>query len=150
MCLGDIDNRHCGLYSAFCGFEWLGEHLDELWDERFAGMEPLAIWNFLDERLYGWRDGVDVAHETPLEHIEADAARYGKFNFLTNWDELFDRHKAFIFRSPTTRIVWVLVRTGREPVVVLKATAERLSAVSRAFVEWFRDQERRLSGLHDL
>lgn len=146
VCLGDINSRHCGLYSAFCGFESLAEHLHELWDERFDGLEPLAIWSFLDERLYGWRDGVDVAHETPLEHIEADAARYGKFDFLTNWDEPFDRHKAFILRSPNTRTVWVLVRRESEPVVVLKASAERLLTVSRAFVEWFRQQERRLRG----
>src|SRR5579859_4115633 len=72
MRLGDIDNRHCGLYGAFCGFEWLAEHLDELWDERFGSLDPLDIFNFLDERLYGWRDGVDVSDDTPLEHVEAD------------------------------------------------------------------------------
>ena len=145
ICLGDIDNRHCGLYSAFCGFEWLAEHLDELWDEQLVGRDDLGIWNFFDERLYGWRNGVDVIDERPREYIEADAVRYDKFNFLTNWDELFDRHKAFIFRPPNTRAVRILVQTMQAPMIAISVSAVGVLTASRGFVRWFREQEQRLS-----
>jgi hypothetical protein len=72
--LGDISERYCALYPAYCSFRSLPSCLDSLWADELAGLGDEGVWNFLD----------------------ADWAAWDRFNFLSNWGERFDGYKAFI------------------------------------------------------
>src|SRR4051794_18443935 len=85
VALGDIEDRHCGLYQAFCGFRWLSEHLGELWDVELAGLDDVAAWNFLDGLLYGYHGDVEIEDGRSLDQVRADWAYWSKYDFLTNW-----------------------------------------------------------------
>lgn len=146
IALGDIDNRHCGLYGAYCGFTKATENLPLLWEENFNGLDDLALWNILDGLLYGYHGEVPLDDERSYEQVCADMRRYGKFNFLTNWDEPFDHHKAFLL-APPNRPLRVLAR-GLPPSVGLGINFSRdgFTAACLAFGDWYKREENRLLG----
>lgn len=145
--LGDIDDRQCALYPSYGVFDWMVAHLEELWDDALNGLDDLATWNFLDGALYGYHGDVEIEDDRSLDEMTRDAHRFGKFDFLTNWGEQFDGgYKSFIIHPPD-RPLRVLSRAF--PMSVgLGVNISRMGFVraSQAFVEWFKDQERRLSG----
>jgi hypothetical protein len=146
VALGNIKDRHCGLHPAFSGFHWLLEHLDKLWNEELAGLDDKAMWNFLDGLLYGYHGDVEIADNRSMDELNADAARYGMFNFLTNWGEQFDGHKAFIVCPPGKAIVRIFGREFPASMGVgTDVSRAGFLAASREFVCWFEEQERRLS-----
>src|SRR6266699_7334177 len=56
--LGDIDNRHNGLYVT--SFVEMADALDLLWAPELEGLDDTATWNFLDGLLYGYHGEVEV------------------------------------------------------------------------------------------
>jgi hypothetical protein len=142
--LGDIDDRHCGLYLPYLNFRSRARSLDELWDENLTGLSDREIWNFLDGRLYGFHGDVEIEDDRTLDEVDADMVRYGKFNFLTNWGEQFDGYKSFLL-CPPGKPLRVLCRRLPERIGLgLDVSRAGFTAASRAFVRWFEEQERRL------
>ena len=150
--LGDIDDRHCALYPAYCGFRSLlspvhGEpKIDRLWAEELAGLDDVAAWNFLDGLLYGYHGDVEVPDDRTLEECRRDAVVWGCFDFLTNWGEQFDGYKAFIMRPPggPVRILSRRLPDGMGRAV--EVSRDGFVAACEGFVRWFEEQDLRLRG----
>jgi hypothetical protein len=141
--LGKIERRYCHLGPAYHGFCDLVRGLSEAWDESLATLDDRAAFNFLDGLLYGYCEGVEIEDGRSLRQIRADAARYGKFDFLTNWGEPFDGYKAFLM-CPPQGDVRVLCRE----IPSLRADVSKSAVLSAAgsFVTWYEEQEQRLRG----
>jgi hypothetical protein len=144
--LGNIEDRHCGLYPSYTALDWMSVHLEDLWDDALSGLDDRATWNFLDGALYGYHGDVEIEDNRSLEEVKRDAQRYGKFNFLTNWGEQFDGgYKSFVV-CPPSKPLRVLSRAFPESVGLgVNVSRAGFARASRAFAEWFKDQERRLS-----
>jgi hypothetical protein len=145
--LGRIEERHCALYPSHLAFEWLVTHLDELWAPELAVFDDGGIWKFLDSLLYGYHDqlALDEHDRRTLSEMQQDSAEFSRFNFLTNWGEQFDGgYKSFIFRPPSeqVRILSRAFPANLGPCV--QVTPEGFVTAATGFVEWFREQERRL------
>ena len=116
--LGDIDDRHCALYPAYCGFRSLlspvhGEpKIDRLWAEELAGLDDVAAWNFLDGLLYGYHGDVEVPDDRTLEECRRDA------------------------------VVWLPDGMGR----AVEVSRDEFVAACEGFVRWFEEQDLRLRG----
>jgi|SRR5262245_1019856 len=98
--LGDIDDRHCELYGAYCGFRELVSSVDRLWAAKLLGLADVAAWNHLDALLDGYHGDVGVPDDRTVEQCRRDWDVWGCFNFLTNWGEQFAGYKAFIMPPP--------------------------------------------------
>ena len=145
--IGNIENLHCALSDAAMGFAEKLEQLDALWDEELNGLDHRGIWNFLDGKLYGYHGDLEIEDQRTLEQVQADAARYGKFNFLTNWGEPFDGCKAFIMIPPVHRQVRILYDVTKPSFELRSAEVSREEFVeaARTFIAWFDEQRGRLS-----
>ena len=144
VALGNVGKRYCGLHHAYTSFGWLASHLDELWAPELAGLDDVAAWNFLDGLLYGYHGDVEVPDDRTVEQCRADAAAWGRFDFLTNWGEQFDGFKAFIL-CPPGGPVRILSRRLPEHMgrgVLVSPAGFRVAA--GGFTHWFREESRRL------
>jgi hypothetical protein len=144
--LGNIDDRQCALYPSYRAFDWMGAHLEDLWEDALDGLDDLATLNFLDGALYGYHGDVEIEDDRSLEDLGRDAQRFGKFNFLTNWGEQFDGgYKSFVV-CPPNKPLRVLSRAFPESVgLSVNVSRDGFARASRAFVDWFKSQERRLN-----
>jgi len=136
--IGDFEDSRCALYPSYMGFMALQRELGALWLPEFDGLDDQALWDHLDALLY-------VEDSRSDEQVSADAIRYGKFIFLTNWGEQFDRDgKSFVVCHPngTVRILNLGLpgRVAREVCV-----ADVRLSISR-FVQWFELESERLRG----
>src|SRR5438128_886855 len=68
--LGDIENRQCGLYGAYCGFREVASRIDRLWAKELDGLDDVAAWNHLDGLLYGYHGDVELADNRTLEECQ--------------------------------------------------------------------------------
>jgi hypothetical protein len=134
--LGRIDERHCLLASGVWPLVWLRDHLDRLWDERLEGLEDVAAFRLLDALLYG-----DDART--LEEIQADADRFNKFDFLTNWGEQFDHWKGFIL-CPAGSDLQIAYRRPDGSLGSATVTRGGFVDAVNGVERWFIEQERRL------
>lgn len=144
IALGDIEDRYCGLGSAY---ERLGEvvsSIDHLWAEELVGLEDVAAWNFLDGLLYGYHGDVELADARTLEECRRDAVRWGRFNFLTNWGEQFDGHKSFIMRPPSGPVRILSRRLPGNMGLSVEVSRDGFVAAVEGFARWFEEQELRL------
>jgi hypothetical protein len=100
--IGNYDEPHCGLGGPCAHFKETCGELNDLWDDEFANMADVELWNFLDGLLYGYHGNVELDDDLrSMDEILQDSSRYSKFNFLTNWGEMFDRGgKSFILKQP--------------------------------------------------
>jgi hypothetical protein len=145
--LGDLDDRHCGLFDAYSGFQDTVASLDSLWDNAFICLNDQAIFNHLDVLLYGYRQGVEIVDNRTVEDCKRDWDRWGRFDFLTNWGEPFNGCKAFLLHPPGPRLR-VLFRAPSEDSVVSKdiSVLGFLAAVS-AFSRWYQKQDQGLKNV---
>jgi hypothetical protein len=145
--LGRLEERYCALYHSHCSFEWVAAHLDELWTPELAAFGDDGKWNFLHGLLYGYHGDIDLGEHDrrTLAEMRLDWAEYGRFDFLTNWGEQFDGGFAsFLFRPPG-QDVCILSRAFPPNVgLCVRVTPGGFVAAATGFVEWFREQERRL------
>lgn len=142
--LGNIDDRHSGLYLPCLGFQRTAQHLEELWDETLAGLDDREIWNHLEGLLYGFHGDVEIEDGRTSDEVDADLARYGKFNFLTNWETPFDGYKAFLL-CPPGKPLRVLCRLPDRRTLAVDISRAGFVAAAEAFARWFQEQQRRLS-----
>jgi len=143
--LGNIENTHCSLYHAFETFHWLSRHLNRLWDDQLNGLDDLAVWNFLDGRLYGFHgDLKDDTHT--LEELKSDWANWSRFNFLTNVGEQFDGYESFILCPPGQSVRILSRRFPPHLGIAVNVTRPGFVAGAEGFAGWYQEQERRLVG----
>lgn len=142
--LGNGKDLHCGMTGAADGFLRLVEHLDDLWDDALSGLSDHEVWNFLDGRLYGYHGTLELHDGRTLATIKADATKYGKFDFLTNWDEMFDGYKAFLL-CPPNKAVRILSREFPPNVgLAVEVSHAGVTEAAVSFVRWFDDNNRLL------
>lgn len=142
--LGDITDEHCGLFGAYCGFKELVTDEPRLWDDSFAGLSFEQIHDLVRNAIYG-------DDERSMEAIVADAQRYQRFDFLTNWDEPFDGFASVILQQDdtTTTIMhrphsaWGRTRDPG-PFLVASCRTTGFRAACAAFVQWYDEQSERL------
>ena len=146
--LGDIEERSCGLYHSYHAFGSLASRVDQLWAEELAGLDDGAIFDMLDELLYGGRFDSPVQPPSSLfgEEGQRNLSLWGCFDFLNNWGEQFDGYKSFIL-CPPGGPVRVLSRSfiGHPGTSVECSLAGVVTAVN-GFRRWFEGQELRLRG----
>ncbi len=144
VALGNLDDRYCGLYQAYSEFVRLTANLDSLWADELTGLDDVSAWNFLDGMLYGYHGDIELADERTLEECERDAARWGPFNFLTNWGEQFDGYKSFLL-CPPGDLARVLSRRLPEHMGCGVSVAQRgIVEATADFAQWFEAESRRL------
>ena len=144
--LGDITERQCALYPAYCEFLPLPSLLEELWSPELEGLGDLDAWNLLDGLLYGYHGDVEVTDDRSLEQCQADWSAWGKFNFLTNWGEQFDGHKSFLVCPPGGPVRILSRRLPTALGLGVDVTIEAVIKASHEFVRWFEEEEHRLRG----
>lgn len=145
VCIGDFAEKHCGLFCSYDGFRSLAASLPSLWRAEFSSLSDRELWNLLDEKLYGYHGDVAIEDDSPLEKILQDAHTYGRFNFLTNWGEQFDRDgKSFIVCTPDQQVRILNLSLPPSKGIVLRVSMFPISASIRAFLEWFESEAARL------
>ncbi len=102
--IGNFNERYCNLCSACDDFESTSSYLNSLWSKKFNNKSDLQIINFLDEKLYGYHGDIEIEDNRTSEDCCHDWDIYGKFNFLTNWGEMFNGYKAFLLKTPNGEI----------------------------------------------
>ena len=143
--IGNYEEEHCALYPAFEGFERLAGELPTLWISEFGEMSNEALWNFLDGMLYSYHGDTPIEDDRTAAQCSHDWEIYGKFDFLTNWGEQFDRGgKSFIMCTPAG-IVRILNRSlPVEFGMSLTAPLEEVLHGISLFRKWFASEEKRL------
>jgi hypothetical protein len=134
--LGNIQETCCGLGDAASEFAWAASNLEELWDESLQGLDDQATFAFLDAAYYGDDD-------RSADQVHADAERYAKFNFLTNWGEQFDGFKAFWIHAPDGSL-HIHYRLPDNTLGSSQVTKKAFITAATEFVRWFREQDQRL------
>lgn len=142
--LGDITDRYCGLDHAYSEFSQLADNLDSLWADELAGLDDLAAWNFLDGLLYGYHGDLELADDRSLEECHRDAARWARFDFLTNWGEQFDGYKSFLLCPPgdSARVLSLRLPPGLGRGVAISRRG--LVEAASGFADWFEAESKRL------
>jgi hypothetical protein len=143
--IGDYSEAFCALYPAYCGFKNLAQTLPDLWTQELDGLSDLALWNHFDSLLYGYHGDEELQDDRTYEQCRADAERWSRFNFLTNWGEQFDADgKSFITCKPEG-VVLILNRSGSPKQLISTRTSvnEVLSAIAQ-YIDWFRGESDRL------
>lgn len=143
--IGDFDDPHCGLYDCYVSFQEKCNELSELWTDEFKNLDNIEIWNFLDGTLYGYHGNTEINCTRTLEETLNDSKKYSKFDFLTNWGEMFDRDgKSFILKPPNELIKVLNYDYEQEIVNVYRCTEFSFHRASRDFFNWYSEQVRRL------
>lgn len=147
--IGDINEEHCGL-GAFEDFERMALHVESLWSNEFNDMTDIELWNLLDGLLYGYHGDIELKDDRTLDQMRADSLKYGKYIFLTNWGEQFDRNgKSFIFHFPKGRIKILNRNLPKEKGISLSTSTEAFCGAIEEAVSWFKQQQLILRGARD-
>ncbi len=125
--LGNVNEPACILGTLQSHFSKLLAELPLLRDAELENLADAAALEFLDRAIYG-----DDART--LKQIQADAARYSKFVFLTNWSEAFDGTKAFLLKSPAG--FRILFRLHNGECGSASVTRSGLVSATQEFLRW--------------
>ncbi len=139
--IGDYEEPHCGLGGPCENFKETCVELNDLWEDAFANMTDVELWNFLDGLLYGYHGHVELDDQRSIGEIRQDASRYSKFNFLTGWGEMFDKGgKSFLLKQPDGMLK--LLNFDYEKNLVNTYVCGELSFRSaiKGFAAWYDDQ----------
>lgn len=143
--IGDVAEQHCALYPSYQGFSELLTTLPSLWRTEFEGLDDTALWNVLDEKLYGFHGDVELDDDRSLEDTRQDWRVYSSHDFLTNWGESFDHGgKSFIFCTPSQQVLILNRHLPAEKGVRLTASLFHVVAAIRLFLRWFKTEAARL------
>jgi hypothetical protein len=115
----------------------------------FNGLSDKDLWDLLDGALFGYHGDVELHDSRTIDECRADWVRYGKFSFLTNWGEQFDKNgKSFIVCSPDG-VVRILNRSiGNSSDFSSEVPLAEAIAVIQKFLDWFQGESSRLQGGH--
>jgi hypothetical protein len=100
--IGDLNNPHCGIGGPCEELRKLSEIALQLWEPEFKSLSDSEIYDLLDDKTYGCRRGIEIAHGRSDIEVRRDSEKYSKYTFLTNSGEQFDENgKCFLFRRLT-------------------------------------------------
>lgn len=140
--IGDIDDPHCGLYPAYASFGEMLDNLSSLWVAEFSSMTDREIWNFLDGLLYSYHGDIEIEDNRSLEEMQEGWQIYGKFNFLTNWGEMFDRNgKSFLLKQPGENLKILNLDFPLKNSISLQCTEFSFRKAANEFRAWYCKQE---------
>jgi len=142
--LGKLDDSHCALHHSYTEFVWLADNLSSLWADELVGLDDVAAWNFLDGLLYGYHQDVELADARTLEECCRDAARWGRFNFLTNWGEQFDGYKSFLLCPPGNAVRILSRRLPEHMGHGVSVSRFGFESAATGFARWFETECERL------
>jgi len=144
--LGDFAERHCALIRAYDGFKLLAHNLPSLWLPEFDGLSDEVLYDRIDAVLYGRQGETELEELRTPEQWDADHTLYGRFNFLTNWGEQFDRAgKPFIVCRQGGPVRILNRVTPGSPVSALEAAAADVARAIADFDAWFEAESVRLA-----
>jgi len=144
--IGNYSDPHCGLYSCYVGFREKCELLDSLWIDLFQSLRDQEIWNFLDSALYGYHGNIELDDERTLEQMRNDSEELSRFDFVTQWGEMFDRGgKAFILRLPSGLLKILSYDYQRDTVTPHICSAKSFCRAAEGFTKWYSNQVRLLN-----
>jgi hypothetical protein len=129
--LGDISEPACMLNVTEGHLQSLLHRLDALDDPAVGLLSDRDAFEFLDRALY--RDDARSA-----EDIAADAARFFKFDLLTNGGESFDRTKSFIVGDGER--LRVLFEDHERGFVSARVGRASFTLTVRGFLAWVSDE----------
>ena len=144
--LGNIDELHCCLHHAARSLLWCAINLDALWSNELAAFNDIQQWNFLDGLLFGYHGEIALHHRLTLAELGAFSREFGKFIFLTNWGEQFDRCKSFLVCPPNSAVRVLYRQAPSFALEVAEVTREGFNSAAVGFHQWFHEQARRLAG----
>ena len=144
VALGDIGDTHCGIDHAYVEFAWLVDNLNRLWADELVGLDDVAAWNFLDGILYGYHGDIELAEDCALDDLRRDSARWGWFDFLTNWGEQFDGYKSFLLCPPGDMARVLSDRLPPGMGLGVAVSRRGLIDAASGFVAWFESESQRL------
>ena len=107
------------------------ERLGSLQHPLLNDLAPREAFDLLDRALY-LDDGASS------EQIEQDAARFSKFNFLTNGGESFDHSKSFVVDVGES--VRVLFTDDKDSFHTADVPRMAFACVIRDFLKWLTDE----------
>lgn len=142
--LGKLWERYCALYPAYYEFAWLADNLGRLWADELDGLDDVAAWNFLDERLYGYHGDVEVPETRSLAEMRRDSQRWRRFNFLLHWGEQFDGYKSFLLCPPGENARVLSRRLPAHSGRGVGVTRQCITKAAADFVRWFEGESSRL------
>lgn len=143
--IGDYDDSHCGLWNCYINFQKMSDDLNDLWLETFESCDELEIWNYLDAALYGYHGNIELDDCRTPEQVHSDAERYFKFDFLTNWGEMFDRGgKSFLLKLPNGYLKVLNYDHINEKINSYQCSELGFRQAVKGFIIWFKEQEGRL------
>ncbi|MFA7235607.1 MAG: hypothetical protein WC058_01980 [Phycisphaeraceae bacterium] len=120
--------------------------MESLWDAEFEGLDDGTIWNFLDGMIYGYHGDVDLKDTRSVAQCRMDARKWGRFDFLANWDEPFDGCKAFLLCPPGGGVRILSRRSPPDIRQDFEVSRESFLTAGRGFVKWYEAQEALLRG----
>ena len=100
----------------------------------------MAAWNFLDGILYGFHDDIELAEDCALDDLRRDSARWGWFDFLTNWGEQFDGYKSFLLCPPGDMARVLSDRLPPGMGLGVAVSRKGLIDAASGFVAWFESE----------
>ncbi len=145
--IGDYDDHYCGLGAPESGFSEKCDQIDDLWIVEFETMSDSDIWNFLDGKLYNWNGNIELEDDRTLDQIRSDDKQYSKFNFLTNWGEMFDRGgKSFLLAQPDGMLKVLNYDYENSKVNNYLCSKFGFRRAVKCFCDWYAQQRTHLSG----
>lgn len=143
--IGDFSDEYCALYGSYLGFKTLSQCLPGLWKPEFDSLSDVALWNRLDELLYGFHGDIQLEDNRSVEECREDLENYAMFDFLTNWGEQFDRGgKSFIFCTPTNEVLILNRHLPPGKGLSMKAPLTDVAPAIQGFLTWFEQEAARL------
>jgi hypothetical protein len=145
--IGDIEEFHCGLGAVHELFISKCTELNQLWSDDFMNLSDREIWNLLDGMLYGYHGNIEIEDKRSLEQSNSDAELYSKYDFLTNWGEMFDRDgKSFLLKLPSGALKVLNYDYHNDEVKTYFCSEFEFRRAVKEFSSWFITQENHLSG----
>ena len=142
--IGDYDDPHCSLYGSYLSFIEIIEIIqviNNLWIEGFSNLSDREIFNFLDEKLYGFHGDVEIIDSKTAEDCRIDQEKYSKFDFLNNWGEMFDKSgKSFLLKLPDGRLQVLLFDLDKNILKDYFCSEFSFRIAVKCFVTWFDEQ----------
>ncbi|MCP4338526.1 MAG: hypothetical protein GY799_06460 [Desulfobulbaceae bacterium] len=142
--IGDYDDPHCGLYPSYQNFKEKITMLNSLWSDEFSNLTDIELWNILDGSMYGYHGteeiDYDILYGDDIEYWKI----YGKFNFITNWGEMFDqdhRGKAFVFNEPGGKLKVLTRHRLTNTIESLHCNLLSFRRAAYEYCSWFEKQE---------
>lgn len=141
--LGDLSERGCALYPAYCGFRAIPDLLVDRWEQGFASLSGTDLYELLEGA--SWTEVAAAGLQVPPEWQGrlCRGPSPWRYRFLANWGEQFDRDSAFLVCPPGGSVM-ILAERFADTGGCVEVTRAGMLEAAEQFVRWFREQSDRL------